>query len=171
MAQNRHFLMRIGQQPGGPGRNTKYDPDIHPARVMELAQEGEFPEAWAADMGVTFFTLRLWCRDHPEFSDAMEAARLLLETYWTRDLVKNRLNPDARPGLYNLILRRFGHYYGLNAPDVWGFFHSRDVSAAPVGSTPQQPGEPEAKSASGMTLEQIEERLRELRAREEEFRK
>jgi hypothetical protein len=52
MAQDRYFLMRIGQQPGGPGRAKVYDPDQHPARVMEMAQEGEFPEAWAADIGV-----------------------------------------------------------------------------------------------------------------------
>jgi hypothetical protein len=61
-------------------------------------------------------TFRNWCRDHEEFREAFEAARLLLETYWTRELARNRNNPNARPGLYTLIVRLFTHYYGhINA--------------------------------------------------------
>jgi hypothetical protein len=170
MVQNATFLARIGQQPGGPGRATKYDPDRHPLRVMELAQEGEFPEAWAADIGVTFLTFRNWCRDHEEFRDAFEAARLLLETHWTRDLVKNRTNPDARPGLYALIMRRFSHYYGPNAPDLWGWFQGKD----PVPSATPAPGTapaamPDADQPVNQTASaDLERRLEALRKRRAE---
>lgn len=161
MVQNRTFLMRIGQQPGGPGRAKVYDPDIHPALVMQLAQEGMFPEEWASEIGVTFMTFRNWYRDHPEFAEAFEAARLLLETHWTRELKKNLNNPGARPGLWGLMMRRFSHYYGTKAPDLWAWF--RDEQAKTAAPAPDGRIDNPATAATA----DIERRLAELRARQE----
>lgn len=140
---------------------------------MEMAEEGEFPEAWAADIGVTFGTFRAWYRDHEEFRDAFEAARLLLETYWTRDLVNNRANPDARPGLYSLIMRRFAHYYGPSAPDLWGWFAGKNpapsATPAPGAAQAAMPGndQPVNQTASA----DLERRLEKLRRRRAEAEK
>ncbi|MBK8772906.1 MAG: hypothetical protein IPM06_21085 [Rhizobiales bacterium] len=164
MAQTRQFLTRIGQQTDQPGRAALYDPTLHPGMVMRLAQIGEFPEVWAAEIGVSFMTLRNWMRLHVEFADAMEAARLLLEAYWTRNLIANRNNPSAKPGLYTLILRRFSHYYGPNAPDIWAWFKAPDD--AELG-----PVKPSETPISQATTAELERRLEELRRRNFENQK
>lgn len=125
MATNtRSFLVSIGQQAGDPGRAKKYDEEFHCAKVRELAQKGDFPEAWAAEIGVTFNTMRLWVSTYPEFKEAVFIARILLQTYWTRQLTQARDKENTKPGIYSLILRRFPELYGNNPADLWAFLHS-----------------------------------------------
>jgi hypothetical protein len=169
------FLALIGQQVGEPGRALKYDPG-HCNTIRLLAQRGEFPEAWAAEIGVTLNTMRNWARAHPEFAEAVVIAHHLLQTFWTRDIVKNRLNKDARPGLYGMIARRLPALYGRNPVDLAAWLV--DPEALPVAA-PQPiagiaaPNGAEAMPTAGaeavkaMKTEDIEAKLRELRRRRE----
>lgn len=125
MPENRrHFLALIGQKPGEKGRRTVYDPDVHCQMVRDLAQEGKFPEAWAATIGVTLNTLRVWVNTHEEFAEAMIIARHLLQSYWSNELALARDNPNAKPGIYSLIVRRLPELYGRNPVDIFDFLHS-----------------------------------------------
>ena len=111
------FLARIGQQSGESGRATKYDPEFC-MRVRMLAQCGDFPEAWAADIGVTLNTLRRWINEHPDFREGVTIAHHLLLAYWTREIAKHRNTDGAQPGMYALIIRRFPAIYGRAAIDL-----------------------------------------------------
>lgn len=125
MGENtRHFLAIIGQQPGERGRATKYDPEVHCQLVQDLAQRGEFPEAWAAEIGITLNTMRVWVNTHPEFGEAVIIARHLLQTFWTRELAEARNSEIAKPGIYSIIVRRFPELYGKNPVDLFAFLHS-----------------------------------------------
>lgn len=165
MSENRStFLMRIGQPPGGRGRATKYDPDTHCQIVRDLAQRGEFPEAWAAEIGITLNTMRVWVNTHEEFCEAVIIARHLLQTYWTRELASARNDPNAKPGIYSIIVRRFPELYGKNPVDLFAFLHS------PLPT--DEAGAPEAEhtvtTADGvrqMSDEDIQKRLEILRQR------
>lgn len=167
------FLALIGQQVGERGRNTKYDPG-HCDTIRMLAQEGEFPEAWAAEIGVTLNTLRVWANTHDEFREAIIIAHHLLQTFWTRELAKNRNNPDARPGLYQMITRRFPALYGKAPIDLAAWL----VEADPVPVAAPQPtalGQTASHAAAGaesplktMKTEDLEAQLEALRKRRAE---
>lgn len=159
----RHRLALIGQQPGERGRNTKYDPDHHCWLVRDLAQRGEFPEAWAAEAGVTLNTMRVWVNTHPEFREAVIIAQHLLQTYWTREFASARNNPNAKPGIYAIIARRFPEFYGQNPADIFAILQT------PVPAAEGQSGaEHTITTADGvqqMTDEEIQKRLETLRQR------
>lgn len=155
------FLSMIGQQPGEVGRATKYDPDFCLV-VRELAQRGEFPEAWAAEMGVTLNTMRNWSRNHPEFAEAVVIGYHLLQTYWTRDLVANRLNPNARPGLYGLIIRRLPALYGRNPIDLVSWLVEPEIRDEASSAELSR-----MTAIRSMTDQEIAARITELSARRE----
>lgn len=154
------FLSMIGQQAGDSGRATKYDPDFCLV-VRELAQRGEFPEAWAAEMGVTLNTMRNWSRSYPDFAEAVVIAHHLLQTYWTRDIVANRLNPNARLGLYGLIARRLPALYGRNPVDLANWLVEPDSQS----ETDSSAEVPIVTAIRSMTDQEILARLEVLRAR------
>lgn len=150
----------IGQQAGEVGRATKYDPGFCLV-VRELAQRGEFPEAWAAEMGVTLNTMRNWSRNQPDFAEAVVIAHHLLQTYWTRDLVANRLNPNARPGLYALIARRLPALYGRNPIDLVSWLVEPEIN-----DEASSPADVRMIAAiRSMTDQEISARIEVLRAR------
>ncbi|MFE3836906.1 hypothetical protein [Pseudogemmobacter sonorensis] len=155
--QAREFLMVIGQQAGERSRNCKYDPDTHPQMVRDLAQQGEFPEAWMAEIGVTPQTMRNWAQAHEEFREAVIQGRILLQTFWTREIAKNRNNPNAKPGLYLLIARRFKDLYAATGNvDLAEWVLRKEEAEGVPGDTPP----------AQMSDDAIERRLAELRARD-----
>ena len=165
MSENRsQFLALIGQQPGQRGRATKYDPEVHCQMVRDLAQEGEFPEAWAATIGITLNTMRVWVNTHEEFAEAVIIARHLLQTYWTRKLVAARDDPNAKPGIYSIIVRRFPELYGKAPVDLFAFLHS----PLPTDTTGAPEAEHTVTTVDGvrqMSDEDIKKRLEILRQR------
>lgn len=165
MSENRAtFLMRIGQPPGQKSRAAKYDPDLHCQLVRDLAQGGEFPEAWAAEIGITLNTMRVWVNTHEEFAEAVIIARHLLQTYWTRQLAAARDNPLAKPGIYSIIVRRFPELYGKNPIDLFAFLHSPLPTDA-AGGAGAEHTITTADGVQQMTDEEIQKRLETLRQR------
>lgn len=136
---NRTFLALIGQPLGATGRAKKYLGQEHCDLVRDLAQAGEFPEAWAAEMGITLTTMRMWVKTHEEFRESIIIARLLLQTYWTREIVKARNLDTAKPGIYSLIVRRFPELYGRTPHDLWAYLHGQDETTAAPGQGQQNP--------------------------------
>lgn len=166
--QNSRFLALIGQQAGEPGRATKYDPETHCQLIRDLAQAGEFPEAWAAEIGITVNTMRMWVRTHPEFAEAAIIARHLLQAYWSREIDKNRNNPNAKPGLYTLITRRFPELYGQTPFNIWAYLHGQDDLAPPPATSASAPAGSGAPAAALNTEQDILNRLEALKARRRE---
>lgn len=163
MAENvRYRLALIGQQPGQKGRATKYDPDLHCQMIRDMAQRGEFPEAWAAEIGITLNTMRVWVNTHEEFCEAAIIARHLLQTYWTRELASARNNPMAKPGIYSIIARRFPELYGRNPVDLFAFLHTPLDTGQGGG---QEHSITTADGVQQMTDEEIQKRLETLRQR------
>lgn len=150
-------LRIIGQQPGDEGRAKKYDPAFG-AVCRDLAQRGEFPEAWAAEIGVSLETIRLWVHGHPEFRDDVVAAKHLLATFWMRDLIKNRGNKDVNAAIYKLIVHRLPKLYGSNPVDLVDELLRADASGA---------GPIDEQTAKTVPLSDLQRRLDELRARQE----
>lgn len=161
-ANTHHRLALIGQQPGERGRNTKYDPERHCWLVRDMAQRGEFPEAWAAEIGVTLNTMRVWVNTHEEFREALIIAQHLLQTYWTRELAKARNDPNAKPGIYSILVRRFPELYGRNPVDLFGILHSPLPEA---GTSGEEHTITTADGVQQMTDEEIQKRLETLRQR------
>ncbi|WP_395542725.1 hypothetical protein [Neotabrizicola sp. sgz301269] len=161
--QPKHFMQLIGQQAGETSRNAKYDP-AHCDTVRLLAQGGEFPEAWCATIGVTPQTMRNWAAEHEEFREAIIQGRILLQTFWTRDIVENRTNPNAKPGLYSLIARRFRDLYGRDGGvDLTAWFLNEKqptvATEAPAGAGAIHP--------PTMSDDALQRRLDELRRRDD----
>lgn len=119
MSENKaHFLALIGQPPGGRGRNTKYDPDLHCQMVMDLAQVGEFHEAWASKIGITTTTMRDWVRRHEEFREAIIIGHQQLVTFCMRKMADNVIVEGAKPGRFQILMWRFPAIYGKSQIDL-----------------------------------------------------
>ena len=128
------MMALIGQKVGETGRATKYNADLHCQWIKDLAQKGDFPEAWCAEMAITPNTMRNWVNTHEEFAEAMVIARLLLQTFWTRELARGRNMEGAKPGIYAMLMRRFPELYGKTPIDLFAWLHSQpsidDATAA-----------------------------------------
>lgn len=165
MSNNKgHFLALIGQQRGEPGRGTVYDADLHCQVVRMLGQQGKFPETWAAKIGVTMGTMRRWVQTHEEFAEAIIIARHLLQSYWSEELAKNRNNPNAKPGIYSMIMRRFPELYGTSPVDLFNFLETpiEDNSEGARDVTPITP-----EGVRMASDDEIKRRLEILRKRQQ----
>jgi len=70
------------KHPGG--RPSKYDPSYHPARLIELGEEGLSFAAVAGDFRISRETIYDWAEKFPEFSDAKRTAEGLAILFWER---------------------------------------------------------------------------------------
>jgi hypothetical protein len=166
MTQSNTALLRIiGQQPGEEGRANKYEPG-HCQLIRDMAQDGQFPENWCARIGIHMETMRNWCREHPEFLEAVRVARVLLTDYWTQKAREMAITPASatlKPServLVEILRKRFPELWGLDPPvSVWSFMMDAEPSKAVAGDP--GPGLPKTK-------DEIEARLAELQARRKE---
>ena len=70
------------------GRPSKYDPNYHPARLVELGEEGLSFAACAGDFRIARDTIYDWAEKFPEFSDAKRTSEGLAVLFWERLNVK-----------------------------------------------------------------------------------
>jgi len=107
--------------------------------------------------------MRLWRHRYPDFRDALVIAHQLLITYWTNELAKNRNNEGAKPGMYQMILRRFPAIYGKDPVDLQAWL------MAPVTDAAEGPGAQSgaitADQVKAMSDDEIRERIEILRRR------
>ena len=161
---NTQFLALIGQQPGEKGRATIYNSDFHCSLVKELAQDGDFQEAWASEIGITVGTMREWALKHEEFLEAIIIAHQLLLTFWTRKIAANVTSEGAKPGMFQILVRRFPAIYGRTPIDLqaWLMEGAGEAAAAPEALTADQ--------ARAVTTDDLTVRLEALRRRRAEER-
>lgn len=98
------------------------DPYYEPyfcARIKELADEGLYPEEWAAQFDVSEYDMFNWISHFPEFARAYMVALTKLRAKFTHDLRKaaNGKIEKAQAGLFTLLAKkRFPDLYG-DQPD------------------------------------------------------
>lgn len=161
MSENKaHFLALIGQPPGAKGRATKYDPDHHCQLVRDLAEQGEFQEAWASEIGITIATMRDWVRKHEDFREAVVIAHQLLITYWTRKVADNVTDQHAKPGMFNILMRRFPAIYGKSPIDLQAW-----LMEAPADDPAAIQDALTAEAAKAAPTDELQARLEALRKR------
>lgn len=86
------------------GRPSVYDPAMC-ERVIKYGEEGK-SRAWiAAKLGITRGTLYEWMKSHPDFSDALDVAKLREQAWWEdagqENMISDREGPSINAGLYN----------------------------------------------------------------------
>lgn len=153
------FLAMIGQPEGGKGRANKYDPAFCDT-IKIMAQVGEFPEAWAAEIGVSVETLRRWGHEYPDFREALIAAKHLVAAFWQRDIAANRKNGKANAAMYGLIARRLPALFGKEPIDLTEYVLRPDA--------PEDQASPEAltaDAAKAAPTDELQARLEALRKR------
>ena len=110
-----HMSYRNDIVPAEPAKGSnrqKYD-GTSGRRILELAEEGMFPEEWCCELGITMRTLYAWARTYPEFEERVEQAWHLLHAYWARLVRQNIRNPAFRQTLaLRVMAKRF--------PSTWG---------------------------------------------------
>lgn len=108
-----------------------YEPYLCDAIVM-LAEQMEFPEQWAAQIGVTEMHMFSWIEKYPEFARAYALAITKLRAAFTAELVNvaRGKNPLAMAPLYGLLAKkRFADLYGdAPPPPAKGLAPPRDVT-------------------------------------------
>ncbi|SMD05090.1 hypothetical protein [Primorskyibacter flagellatus] len=126
--------------------------------VKRMAREGQFPEAWCSEMGVSMSTMYNWAARYPEFDEACCIAWTALAAYWTGKAVRMAFGGegDAKP-LIRILRTRF--------PDTWG---DNPRNTAGHYEHVMRPGMMELMAhhhtaVRGMTKEQIEAELAKLR--------
>ena len=63
------------------GRPSKYDPAFCD-EVREFLKEGYSVAAFAGHIGVSYSTVSLWEKEHPEFSEAVKDGRASATLWW-----------------------------------------------------------------------------------------
>ena len=93
----------------------KYDETMG-QRVMEMAQEGKFPEEWCAEIGILPSTLYNWANRYPEFEEAVENAWVLLHAWAAKTFRENLQNPNFRQTMFlKKMERRLPNTFGDKA--------------------------------------------------------
>ncbi len=149
---SRTLPVGFGQKPGETGHALKYRPE-HCETVRALAQEGAFPEEWAAALGVTFQTMRNWVGAYPEFREAMVVARHLFNAHWAKVARAKIESPTLKVGVLDRILtRRIRELWSEDAPPLW----------QALGLTGEEEVRDPAQIARGLTDRALEERLAQM---------
>lgn len=66
------------------GRPTKYDPEFHPNRYIELSKEGWSQKEIACDFEVMVSTVHNWMQEHPEFLESVTRGTQHLHAWYLR---------------------------------------------------------------------------------------
>lgn len=105
---------RINGKPPGYkfGRPAVYRPALCD-RVIELGKLGYSRARMAADIGVSKATITDWCKQHPDFSNAISIAMTHCQANWETDGHSNIDNRNFNTGLYlGMMKSMFRDDYG-----------------------------------------------------------
>jgi hypothetical protein len=140
----------VPAEPAKGSNRQKYD-GTSGRRILELAEEGMFPEEWCCELGITMRTLYAWARTYPDFEECVEQAWHLLHAYWARLVRQNIRNPAFRQTLaLRVMAKRFPSTWGANPSNTLEHF---------TGYKSQDEGYPsgdgEGAAVAALTVDQI----------------
>jgi|GEM_PF-2133167 len=137
--------------------------------IKGYAEEGMYPEEWAAEFGVAEITMFGWAQRFPEFADAYAIAMTKLRASFTAELRRNSRLPGA---MTNAVL--LSKIAASRFPDLYGTPHKAPPNgrSAPGSNardiTPSQPSATgEVEDYDDHTQEHLLKELETLRNRHE----
>ena len=75
-------LVAIPVERFGAGRPSEFEPEWMCDAVIEIGRNGGSNAEMMLAIGVSKQTFHVWQKDHPEFGEAVEKARLLSQVWW-----------------------------------------------------------------------------------------
>lgn len=110
----------------GAGRPSLYD-QSYCERVMELARDGLSVVEMAAEIGVSRNTLETsWPAAHPEFLEAMDAARNISQAWWER---QGRLHLVSEAGGPSINASLYSRSMSARFPNDWREKTAQDITS------------------------------------------
>ena len=70
-----------------------------------MGLEGSSQKMIFSELGINKDVARTWCKNHPEFADALEMAKTHSQAYWERELLANVGNKAFNSRLAEIALR------------------------------------------------------------------
>lgn len=166
MRDNQNFLNALPVKTGRPQDTNalKYDAELHCKMVRKMGQEGKFPAAWCANIGIHRATLHRWANKYPEFDEALKVAWSLCQCWWENKNQELLTNPNAKTALVVETLRkRFPHSWGQGAIDTEDEYDRRPRDITPDDEAIT--AAPSAEEIEAMPDSDIQKRIKELQAR------
>ena len=74
-------------------------------RMIELGREGASQKMIFSDMGINKDVAKTWCKNYPEFADALSTAVTHSQAYWEREILANVNNKGFNSRLAEIALR------------------------------------------------------------------
>lgn len=139
----------------------KYDGTQGP-RIMEMAEQGLWPEEWCAELGIRMSTLYAWADRYPEFEEALHNAWVLLHAWAARTWRENLNNPNFRQTMFTAKMqRRLPSTFGAEPRVTQEGYCDRNAEPEPVGEDAAEIEEDE----NSRELERINAKIAALKAR------
>ena len=136
--------------------------------IKMMAEDMQFPEQWAAEIGVTEMIMFDWITKFPEFAEAYNIAMTCLRAAFTAEIVgvARGRKPNANANLYALIAKkRFHDLYGDHPPAIAAPPGGARQGGAPKDITPANGNVIDGTPISDMKSEQLHKELKALRKR------
>jgi hypothetical protein len=73
--------------------------------MISMGLEGASQKMIFSELGINKDVARTWCKNHPEFADALEMAKTHSQAYWERELLANVGNKAFNSRLAEIALR------------------------------------------------------------------
>jgi len=98
---------------------TKYDAEVHPVKVLELAAQGITRSEIAIHLGILPTTFWNWMKSHSEFREAVHEGDALGEMWWYEQGRRNLHNKEFNVALYVFnMVNRYGWTKGAGETRV-----------------------------------------------------
>lgn len=73
--------------------------------MIQMGQTGASQKMIFAEIGITKDVAKTWCKNHPEFADALEMAKTHAQAFWEREILANVGNKAFNSRLAEIALR------------------------------------------------------------------
>jgi len=73
--------------------------------MINMGLQGASQKMIFSELGINKDVARTWCKNHPEFADALEMAKTHSQAYWERELLANVGNKAFNSRLAEIALR------------------------------------------------------------------
>jgi hypothetical protein len=73
--------------------------------MISMGLQGASQKMIWSELGINKDVARTWCKNHPEFADALELAKVHSQAYWERELLANVGNKAFNSRLAEIALR------------------------------------------------------------------
>jgi predicted TIM-barrel fold metal-dependent hydrolase len=74
-------------------------------RIIELGREGASQKMMFSDICINKDVAKTWCKNHPDFADALSTAVTHSQAYWEREILANVNNKGFNSRLAEIALR------------------------------------------------------------------